>query len=372
MKPKMIPEMFVLRAAACLSITLLHALNRIYPDPNALLDFVKLLLTFGTPAFVFISEMILSYSYPDDTPKSFWRKRIQYIFVPYLLFGAFYALMKASEDWFAAGEISPAVLWSYLWRHILLGDYHGYFILIVFQFYLLHTLFNRYIRRASPGIVLFLSLAINLIYLASFNFTRAPSFAEASYIWEKMYWLPFAGWLFYFSLAYYCGRNYEKFHKLVSKYGGWSIPATVVAGSIAYMLQAYDVLSKISSKRVDMVFVTASLIFLICFSVSKVQRLPPFFVWVSKYSFGIYLLHPLWMAVMVIPMQKNPEIATNWIGMTILFIGSVFGSIGVAYMLNKFRWGPYFIGKISPDIQQRSASRPSAASSSDKSAATRA
>lgn len=365
MKPKMIPEMFVLRAVACLSITLLHALNRTYPSSDSVLDFVKLALTFGTPAFVFISEMILSYSYPNETPKSFWQKRIRYIFVPYLLFGAFYACMKAAEDWLAAGTISMAVLWDYLWRHILLGDYHGYFILIIFQFYLLHSLFTRHIRNSSPGRVLFVSLLINLAYLGFFNFAPVPSFAGAGYIWEKMFWLPFAGWLFYFSLAYYCGRNYEKFSKMLSAFGGWSIPALIGSGCLAYVLQASDILAKISSKRVDMVFVTVSLVLFVCFVVSKMRKTPAFFVWISKYSFAIYLLHPLWMAVMLVPLQKIPSIASNWIGMTVLFIGSLLGSVWAAYMLNKFRWGPYFIGKISSETRQHDKTPPKAYRAAD-------
>lgn len=372
MKPKMIPELFVLRAVACLSITLLHALNRIYPEPDAALDFVKLLLTFGTPAFVFISEMILSYSYPGDTPKTFWQKRFRYIFAPYLFFGAFYACLKAGEDWLAAGTVSMDVLWGYLWKHILLGDYHGYFILIVFQFYALHTLFNRFVRRVPAGWAIGGSLAVHLAYLAAFNFTKPPAFAGADYIWEKLYWLPFAGWLFYFALAYYCGRHYERFRQWVSRYGGWSIAAAVVAGIVVYAMQSSGILTKISSKRVDMVFLTVSLVFLICFVVSKLRRLPPVFVWISQYSFGIYLLHPLWMALLFVPLQMFPEAGDGWTGLVILFAGSMLLSVWSAYILNKFRWGPYFVGKINTELRQKADLSSASTQSKETGAATRA
>jgi membrane-bound acyltransferase YfiQ involved in biofilm formation len=366
LRPKLIQELFVLRCIACLSITLLHALNRVYPETGSAMDFAKLVLTFGTPAFVFISEMILSYSYPEETPKSFWQKRVKYIFVPYLLFGVLYAFLKSAEEWLAAGTISIDVLLNYLWRHIVLGDYHGYFILIIFQFYLLHALFNRFIRNWTPLRVIGISLAINLAYLSIFNFTQTPGFYGANYIWTKMFWLPFAGWLFYFSLAYYCGKYYEHFKERLTKYGKWSFMAVAVTGTCSYLLLSNDVIPVISSKRVDMVLFTVSLIFFLCYIVSKVRDLHPVIMWVSKYSFGIYLLHPLFMAVMFIPLQAIPAIRSNWIGIAALFISSILASVFVTYLLNKTRWGPYLIGKIGIVSQKRSVP---AVSASEKSLA---
>lgn len=370
LKPRLIPELFVLRTVACLSLTLLHALNRIYPESGLAMDFVKLALTFGTPAFIFISEMILSYSYPDDMPKSFWRKRFSFVFMPYLLFGAFYAVMKAAEDWLSAGGVSLLVLWNYLWKHIVLGDYHGYFILIVFQFYLLHSFYNKYMRNISPLWVVVISLLVNLGYLAVFNFLPPPSFPGAGYIWSKMHWLPFAGWMFYFSLAYYCGRYYEKFKGVIYQYGWWSIPAIAVAGSYAYWMQTSGIINKISSKRVDMIALTVCLIAFICFAVAKMRKLPPFFVWLSRYSFGIYLLHPLLMAVLIVPLQRIPIIGVNWMGMMILFVTSVVGSILIAYLLNRFRWGPYLIGKTGEDMKKNSHPSQVSLQGSEKSIAT--
>lgn len=84
MERKLNSEMFVLRSIACLSIALLHALYRVYDDGNTpWVESVGLLLTFGTPVFVFISQFVLSFAYPDGIPAKFWEKRIKYILLPY-------------------------------------------------------------------------------------------------------------------------------------------------------------------------------------------------------------------------------------------------------------------------------------------------
>ncbi|WMT42378.1 acyltransferase family protein [Paenibacillus sp. D2_2] len=97
MERKMNAEMFVLRSIACLSIALLHALYRVYDADTPWVELVGLLLTFGTPVFVFISQFVLSYAYPDRVPEGFWRKRVKYILLPYIFFGTLYAGLKGVD-----------------------------------------------------------------------------------------------------------------------------------------------------------------------------------------------------------------------------------------------------------------------------------
>ena len=59
------------------------------------------------------------------------------------------------------------------------------------------------------------------------------------------------------------------------------------------MTLAYTgILTPIQSKRVDIIFYTISLTFLFFYIASRMQNIPSFLIEVSKYSFGIYLLHP--------------------------------------------------------------------------------
>ncbi|MEH6992332.1 acyltransferase family protein, partial [Neobacillus drentensis] len=138
MEKKLVNEIFLMRTISCLSILLLHSLARAYAYDNNIVNLMQLLLTFGTPTFVFISEFILARSYPQELPANFWSKRLKFIMVPYILFGTFYALMKGFEQSLSSGNDFLGSFGGFLWKHILLGDYHGYFILVIFQFYLLH------------------------------------------------------------------------------------------------------------------------------------------------------------------------------------------------------------------------------------------
>ena len=161
MNKKVIEEIFLMRSIACLSIVLLHALARSFLDKNDIVESISLLLTFGTPTFVFISEFILARSYPNQLPSHFWSKRVKYVVLPYLLFGTFYAGSKGFELALSSDVSFIKAFLSYWWKHLLLGDYHGYFILIILQFYALHFFFHNYLKRWSPKIVLPTSFIIS-------------------------------------------------------------------------------------------------------------------------------------------------------------------------------------------------------------------
>jgi membrane-bound acyltransferase YfiQ involved in biofilm formation len=342
-----------MRSISCLSILLLHSLARAYADDNHTVNLLRVLLTFGTPTFIFISEFILARSYPQDLPANFWSKRLKFIMVPYILFGTFYALLKGFEQSVSTGEGLAATFGSFLWKHLLLGDYHGYFILVIFQFYLLHFLFHNYLKKWRPAVVMGCALLINLAYLGFFNFVK-PSHTEiAIYVWDKFYWVPFLGWLFYFTLAYYCGRNFSLFIDWLNKYSRWVIISPIVTGIICLYLYDKEILPIISSKRVDMLFFTTSMILFIYYIATKISTVPKAVVWVSQYSFGIYLIHPVYLAVMysifnVLSLDFHPIVLT-----VVYFMGSLLLSILTTYILNKIPYGYYFAGRISIGINGR-------------------
>ncbi|HDR8533000.1 TPA: acyltransferase family protein, partial [Bacillus cereus] len=206
----MIKEVFFLRVVACLSVVLLHSitsyLDLIDFNQKGFLNNLRILLCFGTPMFIFISELVISKVYKDGVPKHFLTKRIRYILIPYTVMGLFYALQYTyqEEDFLHAFVLQSA-------KNIFLGDFHGYFILIIMQFYILHAVLFEFFRRANVKKVLLIAFIINVIYLAIFNFIPVPDNAIGEYIWLRFSWVPFVGWLFYFCLAYYCGIYYTEF-----------------------------------------------------------------------------------------------------------------------------------------------------------------
>jgi len=351
MNKKIINEIFLLRSVACLSIVLNHALERSFNNPSELMNAGFMLLTFGTPTFIFISEFILSRSYPNELPTKFWSKRVKYILIPYFLFGIFYAIAKGFEQSFSNGEAVFITIGHNIFRHIILAEYHGYFIIIIFQFYLLHFFFSKYLKKWSPKWVIGVSLVINIVYLGFFNIVDPIPTVLGQYVWSWFYWIPFFGWVFYFTVAYYSGLYFTVFTQGLAKYSKWILTAPMIFALVSIALFMNGFYPVISSKKVDMVFFTSSMILFIYLVSMKINNVPKIIVKISQYSFGIYLFHPFFMAVISIigPLNDIPGIGK----LIIYFVGSIYLSIIGTYVINQIPYGYYFIGKIGMGITDK-------------------
>ncbi|WP_096435032.1 acyltransferase family protein [Alteribacter populi] len=345
-QPNMINEVFFLRSIACLSIVLLHSieraihtpfLNGIGPSMVMLFDSIQVFLYFGTPVFIFISELIIAYSYRNKPiPNRFLSKRFLFIFVPFLFMAFFYSLPYTAtfSDWSQKFLLNAVI-----------GDFHGYFVLIIFQFYLLHLFFHRFLAKWNPKKVIGISLLINIGYLAVFNFTAPPSIPYGTYIWERFYWVPFLGWIFYFSLGYYCGYYYESFKEWINKNKKPILIAPALTSFLVLFCYHSELLSVHSSKRIDILFHTVALTFFILLIAQQMKRIPSYLIQVSQYSFGIYLLHMFYIhAIDYFIKQTGIQLGISYI--FILFTASVILSMGTAHFAMKWKHGQYFVGKI--------------------------
>ncbi|MDB5056411.1 MAG: hypothetical protein JWM44_4461 [Bacilli bacterium] len=353
MEQKLNMEIFILRSVACISIALLHCLNRVYvvePEWEAL---VGLLLTFGTPMFVFISEFVLSFSYQNRQPAHFWSKRVKYILLPYICFGTIYALLKAEDLSRSDGSPLLANVLYFLWRHIILGDYHGYFILVIFQFYLLHHFLRKALDRYSPQRMIVLSFIVNMLYLSFFNFVTPPNTIFAHYLWDKLYWLPFPGWLLYFVIAYYLGRNYEWFKQQLIRFKWIVLLLPIATAAIVLFDYEWGWLTMHSSKRIDMVFFTISMIFLLYYTAALIKTVPRSLLLISRYSFGIYLIHPLLLVILAKILPSLSLMDKGIFSVFILLFGCVLGSIFLVFLLHKVPIGPFIIGRAGVGLPSR-------------------
>ncbi|OLS35625.1 adhesin [Alkalihalophilus pseudofirmus] len=345
MSKQYINEAFWLRAISCLAVAVTHAVNTTLANyehtaselSEHILILIRFMAFFGTPAFVFISELLLAKAYPNHVPEDFFKKRVMFLLIPFISIGILFALV-ISHSW------EEALLQSF--KHIFLGGYYGYFILIIFQFYILHVLLQGYLKKWSPKVVLPIALIINLIYLGFFNFTEPGSSPVAEYIWLRGYWVPFFGWIFYFVLGYYCGKNYEALKALLLRHK-WKVlvmpPVSIV---LLVLLVTSDILSVVSSKRIDMLLYTVSMIFVIILFTMRFDYVPPFIRLISKYSFNIYLLHKFFLFYM-----GPVEFLHPLLYFIAVFILSVGASILLAKLLSPIKISQYVIGRqlVVPD-----------------------
>ncbi len=343
MNRRVLNEIFLLRSLACLSIVLLHSMTRIYENEEGIISLLKLFLSFGTPAFILISELVLAHAYPLQSPRGFLAKRVKFILVPFACFTVIYALQATFTG---AGSGTMAELGTTVLSNLFLGTFPGYFVLIIFQFYVLHLLFQRQVfPKLRPAVVLAGTGVIQLAYLTVFNFMPAPETAWGALVWDR-YIMLFPGWLFYFAFAYYCGRNYEAFIARLRRYQALVFSGTAASILLLFVSHEAGWIAHVSSKRVDMIPFTICLVLTLVLLSSYLKRIPKFFIAVSRYSFGIYLLHTLVYAVLMLGISRADFLMNSPIGTGVLLV------IGLALTMLAVRigimlpYGEYIFGRI--------------------------
>lgn len=339
----LINEVFWLRCVACLAVTLGHAIHSgyfFYPNFTIYHSgayILNIAVLFGVPVFIFISELLLANKYVHKVPKDFIKKRIKVLLFPFLFMNAVYALINL-QTWSLNGYLIK------FFSAVLLGKSAVYFILIIFQFYFLHMFLSKYLNRLSPKVMIPVAFKINLLYLAVFNFLKPPNNAIANYIWDTGYWLPFIGWIFYFVLGFYCGRSYQVVRNKLQKSRAIFIPfISLISLMILLIINKYFLIDQ-NSKRLDMILYASSVIFFIMYVSIFVKKIPKFVMFISNYSFSIFLLNVFFLEVL--KYFKPPPFLNILTYSVVVFLLTLILCIGTAFLLNKFRIGKYLIGRV--------------------------
>lgn len=228
----------------------------------------------------------------------------------------------------------------------LLGNYHVWFILLIFQFYILYHLFIKFKKDIiSPKKVIALAFIVNILYLAFFNLTEP--FSKSSFLlsfWDRGYWVPFIGWIFYFVLAYYSGRNYQYFLSLLNKYHYWIYIGLALSLILVLFNNQFEIFPY-GSKRIDMIPFTTFMIMTLLITLRKLKKVNPLVKLISNYSFGIYLLHMFFISVV----NKAIEIVgwnLSYFGIVPIFVFSIAASVIATYLIHKLPFGKYIVGSV--------------------------
>jgi probable poly-beta-1,6-N-acetyl-D-glucosamine export protein len=340
---KTIHEIYWIRAIACLSVVLIHAITRTiqsYELPELTVSFyqtIQMIIMYATPMFVLISEVILSHVYQNSLPKGFFKKRISFILIPYISIPFIYGIYHVAFNGFSSQQFQ-----NYIVDTVLLTHWHGYFVIIIFQFYLLHLLFIKWFKNIPAWIVLLSSLMINVAYLYIANFTDAMTWPEELQKLLPYLKLPFLAWIFYFTVAFYIGKNLDTMKRFRRLGYPIALSATLISLSAVLYLYHSEIFAGVTSLHLGILFYTVSLFFFLFYFFGKYTNVPKWIIRISNYSFSIYLLHMLMIEIldMVLPSVH--------IGLfTILvFLGAVTGSMIFAWMLSKFPKSEFIVGQI--------------------------
>ncbi|WP_374988867.1 acyltransferase family protein [Priestia megaterium] len=344
MKKKLVNEIFWLRALACLAVVTIHSIQKgidyYFTGKNTpMVYFLHLFYAaslFGTPSFVFISEFLLAKAYPYSLPQSFFKKRVKFLLTPFVFMGIVYAFFELGTSITLKSFLVEAL------KNTLIGDYVAWFILLILQFYLLHTFAPKYLSKMSPKVVLPISLVTNVLYLSFFKFVNPiQAIPFHNYIWDRGYWLLFIGWIFYFALGYYVGKDFESFKLWLQKNGKLILLFAAIAYCMVVGLKLTGILPDSTSKRPDIPIYTTAIICLIFHLSGKLNSTPRLIILISNYSFNIYLLHMIFLYTI------KPLPHMNMITYTLfLFVLSITCSMVLATVINKLSFGKYLVGNI--------------------------
>jgi len=316
---KLVPEIDFLRAGACLCVILIHVTaNPLYfAEPGSSAQLVYLIANqftrFSVPAFIFITGFTLATTYlVKGTPfhySSFLKSRLTTILTPYLIWSVTYYVYlhfyEPSHSW--SGYVIDLI------KTILLGSaaYHLYFIVLICQFYIFAPIFLFLFKKyAHPGRLLALGGILQLAAtIYNYHFVTLPGIplldALIQYLDRN-----FLLWAGYFILGMGLAVKLSAFRAWITRYRIWLLAASLFtwAGLVLEFLhstQAGHPLAGVVTSVKPLVFLyTASAIPVLFWLQPKITSAPlkNFYTQISRYSFGIYLCHPLliWLVQIVV------------------------------------------------------------------------
>ncbi|MFC5648816.1 acyltransferase [Paenibacillus solisilvae] len=377
-KKERIEEVTLLRAFAFLAITLQHCIAEyIYRadilQPDAIMlamlfDFTR----FGTPTFVFLSGLLLFYN-NNSGKLAYWpfvRNKLTAIYLPFLCWTVIYWI---AVQLISFGQLGNPADWPRTLLHQLFqptNGYHLWFILMIFQYYLLFPLFafavNKVRRKLQemPGGASFRSVFLIvavlgalygiLMWLSSY---RMPDWAAewggfwADVLSYRTYYFVF--YFFYFLLGAVCAFGLQRWRRFVEN-GFIGFGFAFIA---LYIWQGHEFLNY-STEQMNLnfagylrplTFVLIVFQLLVLYGIVLVVQKKggaarKVMHFIGTYSFGGFLAHAF--VLMLISSITRPLVLTGYHlpAAALTFIATAAGSIALAKLLSKLSFGHWLIG----------------------------
>lgn len=271
-------------------------------------------LHFAVPLFIVVSGLVLARKYWTGTTMAFfYRKRLLFTLPQYILFSAIFIIYSSLTIDITLDPITigKSLLFGTAW-------YHLYFILVIVQLYLLYPLIIRLFdgmeKRGRVKLLLISTLILQIGFIlvfiqASVNW-QLINVNLASYIITNM----FVGYMFYFILGVYIGRNFEKVRDIIKKSNIFFIILlfiiTGIVATVSYSIRYFNMPQEVPiiistilwNSAIPILTLSA---FILLFSVSSkyalnTTRIRRFIDTMGTFSFGIYLVHPIFIDIFTI------------------------------------------------------------------------
>ncbi len=291
MKRKII-QIDVYSLLLCIQVLFIHISSEFisyYPKDRAVYTIVFVIwkmFSFVVPAFIFISafkifanQNTLQLSYGKYLKNKFLK-----IYLPYLLWFFIYYIYFLSHGYFKIEVVS-------LLRYLFLGNLvsHFYFVVIIFQFYLLLPLWKNIMRLKGVVLYSLIFMILVKIFLIDINFI----YRDRLFITYLVYWI--AGCKF--------GQHYQQLHNYVMK-SKILITASYLLFTSYYMFgsiqQAIYGNTLIYAEYLHIIFCFISIVFVyyLTTELSKSNKIVFITQRLSPKTFQVYLSHVLFLFIL--------------------------------------------------------------------------
>lgn len=343
-------ELDYLRGFAIIAIVAIHVLafSTVIDHPNAVspfTDYFKHLADFGVPLFFFISGFVLTMRYYDHMDRrEFYRRRVLSILPPFLAFSAVYMAF----NWFVLGQRSISDQLGSLILFDAVGAF--WFVAVILQLYLLFPFLIKYYKRTEEaGRSWLLPLACLAIYViwygaledwSDITLGAGGPLGQAPMTLVHRLFLPY---LLFFVAGIYAFRNRAMIGRWTASLSVW--PAAVPALLLALALQLLGSGLLWSLVLLPFAALMGALLYRISRSLRAHQGAASGSIrTIGVYSFGLYLVHMLAIAVVVNRLHALGFGAEDALFYILLLSGTIALSIVVIYVLDHLPYGKYISG----------------------------
>ncbi len=375
MTKERINEWSLLRGMCFLAVVMQHSIGEyiyrsdILPADSIMLGMLYHFTRFGTLTFVFLAGAILFYQYGGDRPyRPVLLKRVGDIFVPFIVWTIIYWVtvrLSNHQPLFAKESLS-----SLLQQLIVpTNGYHLWFVIMIFQFYMLFPAFrwlarqfrSHLLQQQSPEeqrkrtVWMLIITAVAYGWLMWLCYYVFPTWYPGGIVQTLLGYRTseFGFYFFYFILGAVCGSAIHAWRETVIR----MLPWTTVAFLGMYIWLGYDLLRH-STEAIDLnvstylkpttfILVVSQMLLMYGLAVllsrqdHAIQR---FLQWCGRYSFGGYLSHALLLAA-VASWTRNLSLTGMHLPWTILTFAIVApAAIALTSLLSRLPGGQWLTG----------------------------